>query len=97
MKKQKRSGQELTAQETHLVEGLRKHPEIMERVRSILEIAGNEDGPLKTADQVEDLLVQEMRRLGHATMSSWAEQAQERVSAELKLQDPSVRSRKKKD
>jgi hypothetical protein len=37
-----------------------------------------------------------MRRLGHLTLSQWAIQAEERVSSELKSQDPTVRSRKKK-
>jgi hypothetical protein len=86
----------LTPEENRLIEQLRQHPEIRERVRSILEIAGNQEGPLKTADEVEELLVEEMRRLGNVTMRPWASQAEERVSTELKSQDSSVLSRKKK-
>jgi len=96
MKQKSRSAQPFTAQETQLLEQLRRHPEIMARVQSILEIAGRQAGELKTADQVEELLIQEMRQLGHATMSQWAVQAEQRVSRELKEQDPTVRSRKKK-
>jgi len=83
-------------QETQLIEQLRQHPELMERVQSILEIVRNEDGPLKTADEVEELLIQELRRLGQATLSQWAVGAEERVSTELQRQDATVRSRKKK-
>jgi hypothetical protein len=61
-----------------------------------LEIAHHEEGPLKTADEVEELLIAEMRRLGSVTLHHWATQAEERVSAELQSQDPTVRSRKKK-
>ena len=86
----------ISPQEIQLIEQLRQHPEILERVQSILQIARNEDGPLKTADEVEELLIQEMRRLGSATMHQWASQAEERVSTELRRQDPTVRSRKKK-
>lgn len=96
MKKQKRNRTTLTPQETQLMERLRSHPEMMARVQAILEIAHNEDGPLKTADEVEDLLVEEMRRLGNATMNRWAFQAEERVMTELKSQDATVLSRKKK-
>ena len=96
MKKLKPSQNKITAEEARLIERLRQHPEILERVQSILEIARNEDGPLKTADQVEELLIDEMRRLGSITMSQWATQAEERVSTELKSQDPTVLSRKKK-
>jgi hypothetical protein len=51
---------------------------------------------LKTADQVEELLIQEMRRLGNVSMQQWATRAEERVSREVKGQDATVRSRKKK-
>jgi hypothetical protein len=37
-----------------------------------------------------------MRRLGKTTMNQWAAQAEERVVQELKEQDPTIRSRKKK-
>ena len=96
MKKQNRSVPTLSPEETHLMERLRAHPEMMERVQSILEIAYSQEGPLKTADEVESLLVEEMRRLGHTTMNQWAGQAAERVMLDLKEQDTTVRSRKKK-
>jgi hypothetical protein len=51
---------------------------------------------LKTADEVEELLIQEVRKLGNATMREWATQAEERVSNEVKAQDATIRSRKKK-
>ena len=86
----------LTPQEIHLIEQLRQHPEIKERVQSILEIVRNEEGPLKTADEVEDLLIQELRRLGSTTMHQWANLAEEQVTTELQQQDPTVLSRKKK-
>jgi hypothetical protein len=87
---------QLSAEEIKLVEQLRKHPEIKAKFQAILEIAGNAGGPLRSADQVEELLIQEIRQLGNATMSQWALQAEERVSQELKSQDPTVLSRKKK-
>lgn len=95
--KHKKAGQKaLSPQEAKLIEQLRAHPELLERFESILEIACNEEGPLKTADEVEELLVQEMRRLGSSTMHQWANQAEERVSTELHQKDPTVLSRKKK-
>lgn len=75
---------------------LRKHPELMARFQIILELTRNGEGPLKTADEVEGLLIQELRQLGNPSMNQWAMQADQRVSDELKGQDVSVRSRKKK-
>ena len=82
--------------EAQLLDRLRQHPEMMERVQSILDIAYNTEGPLKSADQVEELLIQEMRRLGNTSMHQWATQAEQRVSREFKVQDALVRRRKKK-
>jgi hypothetical protein len=96
MTKQNTRKKKLTPVEVQLIEQLRRHPQMMERVQSIMEIARNEDGPLKTADEVEGMLVDEMRRLGHTTMTQWATTAEERVSTELQDQDPTVLSRKKK-
>lgn len=77
------------------IKALRLRPEMMERVQSILSIANAEIGPLKTADQIEELLIEEIRKLGNSTMTTWAQQAHQRVAKELKTQDATVRSRKK--
>lgn len=94
--KQHLSRPEFTPQETQLIRQLRQQPEMLARVQSILDLAHAADGPLKSADEVEELLIHELRRLGHSTMSQWATQAEMRVSAELKTEDATVRSRKKK-
>lgn len=87
---------QLTAQETQLIERLRQHPEMSARIQSILDLAHATDGPLKSADEVEELLIQELRQLGHSTMTEWATEAEARVGDELQRQDATVRSRKKK-
>ena len=87
---------EFTPQETQFIQQLRQHPEMLARVQSLLDLAHAAAGPLRTADEVEELLVQELRLLGNTTMNQWATQAEARVSAELKAQDATVRSRKKK-
>ena len=86
----------LSEQERQLIERLREHPELMERFRTILEITASGDGPLKRADEIEDLLIEEMRRLGNTTMGSWATRAEQTVAEQLKQEDPSAGVRKKK-
>lgn len=54
----------LSKQEKHLLQLLREHPEMMERFSSILELAASKEGPVKSADEVEALLIEEVRRLG---------------------------------
>ncbi len=94
--KKKNGSQQLSPAEMKLVEHLRQHPQMMARFQEILALASNEDGPLKTADEIEELLIEAMRQLGNETMGQWASQAEERVSRELKEQDPTVLARKKK-
>jgi len=86
----------LTTEELHLIEQLREHPELLARFQSILGITRNEGTALKTADEVEGLLIEEMRRLGQAGMNQWAARAEQQVGWEFKQQEPQARSRKKK-
>jgi phosphoribosyl-dephospho-CoA transferase len=96
MKNEAKGGHECSPAEIRFLERLRQHPELRARFQSILELTGNAEGPVKTADVVEELLIQELRQLGHISMNQWATQAEQRVSDELKSQDGSVRSRKKR-
>ena len=86
---------QLSAQEQQLIQRLREHPELMERFQSILELSANTDGPIKSADQVEALLIEEMRRLGNTTMGGWAASAEKRLGEQLEQKDASARARKK--
>jgi hypothetical protein len=96
MTKEKTVKKKVTETEAKLLEGLRQHPQMMERMQSILELARHQEGPLKTADEVEERLIEEIRLLGHCTMTQWARTAEERVTTELQNEDPTVVSRKKK-
>lgn len=87
---------QLSAQELQLIEQLRERPELMERFRTILEIATSREGPVKRADEIEALLIEEMRRLGHATMESWASGAERTLGEQFKQSDASAGVRKKK-
>ena len=95
MKHKKSEPPTLNAAELQLIEQLRQHPELFERVRSILEITASAEGTIKKADQIEALLIEEMRRLGHTTMETWAGKAEQTLSAELKQKDASAKLRKK--
>lgn len=85
----------LSKQEKHLLQLLREHPEMMERFRSILELAASKEGPVKSADEVEALLIEEVRRLGKTAMGDWALNAERRLGEELAEQDATASVRKK--
>ena len=96
MTKKKSPPGPLSPQEAQLIEQLREHPDLMERFQTILQISSNAEGPIKSADEVEALLIEEMRRLGSTTMGSWAARAEQRLAKQFKEEHPAARARKKK-
>ena len=96
MTKQDSTSTKLSPQERQLIEQLREHPLLLERFQRILAITTQADGPWQSADEVEELLIEELRRLGHTTMGSWAARAEERLAGQLEQQDASAGVRKKK-
>ena len=76
---------------------LKARPELFTQFESILEIAADDgpDAPFRTADQVEALVVDAMRKPGHQTMQQWAHEAQARAVEDCKKEHPAARLKKK--
>ena len=85
-----------TERTKRLAEKLNEHPLLREQVEAILALVHSGDGPIRKADDVEELLVQEIRKLGKNAMETWAVGAEERSAAELQRDSPSARCFKKK-
>jgi hypothetical protein len=52
----------------------RSHPELRERMSSIVGAVGNTEGSLVEADAAEERLVEEMRLFGREALQGWAEE-----------------------
>ena len=86
-----------TERTKRLVEELCKHPLLREQVEAILELVRSDDeGPIRKADEVEERLVQEVRKLGKNAMQEWAQNAEQRSAAQLQRDWPTARCLKKK-
>ena len=72
-----------------LLTRLEAHPEIRERLEATLLAVADEQGELGDADAAEMKLIDEMRRLGHASLSAWAQRKAER-EAERRQAAPGV-------
>jgi hypothetical protein len=84
-----------TPSDQQLLERLNAHPEPKERIAAILQLAEQGEGPMRTADEIEALLIEEVRGLGSVTMQDWALGAKARVEATMKSEHPgSYRSKK---
>ncbi|MGB9277928.1 MAG: hypothetical protein WCC08_22125 [Terrimicrobiaceae bacterium] len=86
----------LTEQEIQMIERLRGRPALSKRFEAILDLSESEQGAVKTADEIEALLIEEIRRLGHTTMEQWAVGAEKRIGKEYKESHPGSYCAKKK-
>ena len=66
---------------------------MLERVESILDLAESDE--IGSFDEVEQRLVEEVRRLGGDTLEGWLERREEQVSESLREEKPGVQQREK--
>lgn len=69
-----------SAKSTEFMERLVRHPELYDRFQELLEIVENADGAALTADEAEEMVVQEIRQLGREALQAWASHKQTRVA-----------------
>lgn len=79
-----------------VVEKLENQPEVLEHLERILEVVENETGEAMTADEAEELLVLEMRRLGQSALSGWARRKESRLAMEYEQRKTIVKREKKR-
>jgi hypothetical protein len=68
-----------TADALALLQRLQQHPALYGRLETLLGIVENVDGNAFTADQAEELVAQELRRMGHDALQGWAAQRQTNI------------------
>ena len=72
---------------------LRRHPELRKQVQCILDLA---EEKVCTADEFEDLLVPEVRKLGRTTMESWGSRVEREAGDQYKADQSGAQQSKKK-
>lgn len=78
-----------------MIERLRSRPALSKRFEAILDLSDSEQGVVKTADEIEALLIEEIRGLGHTTMEQWAVRAENRIGKEYQENHPGATTPKK--
>ena len=64
---------------------LQRHPQLRAQIEALLDVVENSAGDVVTADEAEQRVVEDLRRLGHTALQSWAERKQAVVEAGLPL------------
>lgn len=78
-----------------LLELLNSHPILRSRVEALMAIVEDDDESIEKADAAEQRVIEEVRKIGHAALSEWAESKNKRNETELKKQ-PELRIAGKK-
>jgi hypothetical protein len=75
-----------------LEERLAHHPQLRAKIEAILDIVENEDGEYDKADDVEEQLIGELRKMGKDVFQGWAQNQKERKEKEATSNFPVVLS-----
>ena len=67
-----------------LVRKLRAHPDLRNRVESLVLAVEDEAGELKEADAAEMRVIEEMRRMGQEALQAWAGRQVDKTSKALR-------------
>lgn len=87
--------QAITIKDRELLELLNTHPTLRSRVEELMSIIEDTDGTIEKADTAEQRVIEEVRKIGHAALTGWAECKNKRIEEQLKEQ-PDLRPAGKK-
>jgi hypothetical protein len=75
---------------------LRAHPELRERVESLLEIVMDSKGELDRADDAEEAVISGLQQMGRELLSSWAKEKEAQKVAQFQEQESEFNKHGKK-
>ena len=87
--------QTITVKDRELLKLLNAYPVLRSRVEALMSIVEDSDGTIEKADAAEQCVIEEIRKIGHAALTGWAEGKNKRNEGELKKQ-PELRPAGKK-
>lgn len=79
-----------------LLARLKKHPKLLARMEGLLAVVENAAGDIQKASAAEARVIEEIRQMGHESLSSWAANQVEKTS-EAACQDEGMRRAGKKN
>jgi len=73
----------MNEQDAVLIERLNKHPKLRTRMNELLDVVENAAGDCTKADDAEQFVINELRKMGNDALSSWAETAAKDAAGNL--------------
>jgi len=78
-------------------ERLQSHPHLRQRVEAILDIVEAPSGQVDTADEAEQRVTEELRRLGNDVLHGWAQDKEKQKAKDLQSQGLKITPNGKKN
>lgn len=75
---------------------LNQHPHLRERMETLLNVVENVAGDCTKADAAEQVVIEEVRKMGNEALACWAEQAVQKATETLRHQQPTLQGNGKK-
>jgi hypothetical protein len=80
-----------------LEDRLRQHPELKAKIESILAVVENAQGDIKSANEAEQFVIEEIQKLGQAALQGWADQTHQQQQQDFKTAHPQAHRSGKKN
>jgi hypothetical protein len=75
---------------------LNQHPQLRERMATLLNVVENVAGDCTKADAAEQSVIEELRKLGNEALQCWADRAVQKATETLRQQQPALQGNGKK-
>lgn len=82
--------------EQHLINRLKQHPKLLDRMEALLNVVENSEGDCTKADDAEQYVIEELRKMGSDALHCWADTAVNKTAAHLREQQPELHGDGKK-
>ena len=78
------------------IDRLNQHPKLRERMEALLNVVENTAGDCTKADDAEQAVIEELRKMGNEALHGWADNAVIKAAADVKKQQPELQGSGKK-
>lgn len=86
----------LSQEDKELLNRMNRQPNLKKRIQSILSIAEDDGEGIVKADEAENRVIEEVRKMGNEVLTGWAESRAEKSEADFLVDRDIVCSGKKK-
>jgi len=77
-------------------ERLNKHPDLKKRIDELLKIVEDAEGDIQKANEAEQMVIEELRKMGNEALHSWARTREKRAVEEVRNKKGQFKNKGKK-